>query len=70
MEDRADRAATQHSLTSMQGSFDARMSEMTATFNERLREIDKRMWAILIATCGAAIIGVAVFVFYELTRPK
>jgi len=69
-EDRADRLMTQERLNAMQTSFDARMIELTKTFDGRLSSINNRMWAILLSVCSASVLCVAWFVFHEITRGK
>lgn len=41
-----------------------------AAMHERLNVISSRMWLAVTGVCGAAVIGMAVLVFYLITRGK
>jgi hypothetical protein len=46
------------------------MAQANVALHARLDTVSNRMWIVITSTCGAAIIGLAVLVFYMLTRGR
>jgi hypothetical protein len=47
-----------------------RAAVQSAVMHDRLNQVSSRMWIAVTSFCGAAVVGLAVMVFYLITRER